>query len=256
MDILEHHLDPLGESTEENTEENVGIVLEEAEVVDCDGDGDGIAEEGLRYQLAEAARSEGLAYRVVQVNDNESGEIELPLAQPVNSSVQVLSSPLNGQFYVISNGNEVFTTQTARSLSPRVTTLQLETPHNATSGIKKRDERRRVTHNEVERRRRDKINNWISKLGKLLPECNNTVTGEGEGKPNFESQSKGGILARACEYIVELREANESLGQGLRENERLIQEAKSLRQLASQLRRENSQLKAQIAPTSDFILGS
>lgn len=34
-----------------------------------------------------------------------------------------------------------------------------------------RDERRRATHNEVERRRRDKINNWIAKLSKIIPDC-------------------------------------------------------------------------------------
>lgn len=34
-----------------------------------------------------------------------------------------------------------------------------------------RDDRRRATHNEVERRRRDKINNWIMKLSKIVPEC-------------------------------------------------------------------------------------
>ena len=33
-----------------------------------------------------------------------------------------------------------------------------------------RDDRRRVSHNEVERRRRDKINNWILKLGKIMPD--------------------------------------------------------------------------------------
>ena len=33
-----------------------------------------------------------------------------------------------------------------------------------------RDDRRRATHNEVERRRRDKINSWITKLAKLLPD--------------------------------------------------------------------------------------
>ena len=34
-----------------------------------------------------------------------------------------------------------------------------------------RDDRRRATHNEVERRRRDKINNWIVKLSKIIPDC-------------------------------------------------------------------------------------
>lgn len=34
-----------------------------------------------------------------------------------------------------------------------------------------REEKRRVTHNEVERRRRDKINNWICRLAKIIPDC-------------------------------------------------------------------------------------
>lgn len=56
-----------------------------------------------------------------------------------------------------------------------------------------RDDRRRATHNEVERRRRDKINNWIAKLGKIIPECNATSTANGSGssgesKANYETQ--------------------------------------------------------------------
>lgn len=58
-----------------------------------------------------------------------------------------------------------------------------------------RDDRRRATHNEVERRRRDKINNWITKLGKIIPECNAGTTtngsgNSGEGKANYETQVK------------------------------------------------------------------
>lgn len=45
-----------------------------------------------------------------------------------------------------------------------------------------RDDRRRATHNEVERRRRDKINNWIMKLSKIIPDCSQD-TGKG-----FETQ--------------------------------------------------------------------
>jgi hypothetical protein len=43
-----------------------------------------------------------------------------------------------------------------------------------------RDEKRRATHNEVERRRRDKINNWIDKLAKMLPECEQDHTKQGQ----------------------------------------------------------------------------
>lgn len=41
-----------------------------------------------------------------------------------------------------------------------------------------RDDRRRVSHNEVERRRRDKINNWILKLGKIMPDSVHNDTGK------------------------------------------------------------------------------
>lgn len=48
------------------------------------------------------------------------------------------------------------------------------------AGMKNRDEKRRATHNEVERRRRDKINSWILKLSKLVPDCNSDQTKQGQ----------------------------------------------------------------------------
>ncbi|EZA47675.1 hypothetical protein DMN91_012341 [Ooceraea biroi] len=253
MDILEQQLEQQDVSVvkdEDGGGGGPGIVIEEAEIVDCEGEA--IGEDEMRYQ-------EALAYRVVQVNGTaaiqSASEIELPVSQPGNNTVQVLTSPLNGQFYVIGNANDVFTTaQASRSLVPRTTTLQIETPRNCSTGLKKRDDRRRATHNEVERRRRDKINNWITKLGKIIPECNtgNTASsaGSGEGKANYETQSKGGILAKACEYIGELRTANQGLGQCLRDNEKLRQEITALKQLVTQLKRENLQLRSQISSSS------
>lgn len=89
----------------------------------------------MRYQ-------EALAYRVVQVNGTASiqsaNEIELPVSQSGNNTVQVLTSSLNGQIYVIGNPSDVFpAAQTSRSLVPRTTTLQIETPRNCTTGLKK-----------------------------------------------------------------------------------------------------------------------
>ncbi|OAD52579.1 Upstream stimulatory factor 2 [Eufriesea mexicana] len=248
MDILEQHLEQQDVSTVNAKDDGgTGIVIEEAEIVDCEGET--VGEDGMRYQ-------EALAYRVVQVNGTTAGnEIELPVTQPGNNTVQVLTSPLNGQFYVIGNANDVFTTaQTSRSLVPRTTTLQIETPRNCTTVLKKRDDRRRATHNEVERRRRDKINNWIAKLGKIIPECNaganGSGSGSGEGKANYETQSKGGILSKACEYITELRAANQGLGHCLRDNEKLRQEITALKQLVTQLKRENFQLRSQISSST------
>ncbi|KMQ95468.1 upstream stimulatory factor 1-like protein [Lasius niger] len=167
----------------------------------------------------------------MQVSNNHRENNEVSIATPVNNTVQVLASPLNGQFYVLSNGNDVVTSESARAVAPRVTKLQIEGSQNIITNVKKRDERRRVTHNEVERRRRDKINNWITKLGKLLADCDQNVNKEGDAKTNFEPQSKGGILARACDYITKLREAQEKLSQSMDESAQLIEEAKTLRQV-------------------------
>ncbi|XP_043465620.1 upstream stimulatory factor 2-like isoform X1 [Leptopilina heterotoma] len=246
MDMLEQHLNQQDvSSVSHKDDDGTGIVIEEAEIVDCDGEA--VTDDGMRYQ-------ESLTYRVVQVNGAPPGsEMEIPVNQTGANTVQVLTSPLNGQFYVIGNANDVFTTaQTSRSLAPRTATLQLETPRTSSTGLKKRDDRRRATHNEVERRRRDKINNWIAKLGKIIPECNshsnsNGNGSSGEGKTNYETQSKGGILAKACEYIGELRTANQSLGQCLRDNERLRQEVVDLKQLVMELKRENLQLRSQLS---------
>lgn len=202
---------------DENTisNDNVGVVLEEAEIIDCDTEIETVAEEdNIQYQLCEVNRNDNtVAYRVVQVGDNHINNNELSIAAPINNTVQVLTSPINGQFYVLSNGNEVVSSESTRTVAPRVK-LQIDNPQNILTNIKKvmyliwfiininkilkntniivniiqRDERRRVTHNEVERRRRDKINNWISKLGKLLPECEQSTTADGDVKTNFELQ--------------------------------------------------------------------
>lgn len=66
-----------------------------------------------------------------------------------------------------------------------------------------RDDHRRKQHNEVERRRRDKINAWIMRLAKIVPECNEDHTKQG--------QSKGGILHKTYDYIITVVKENEEL---------------------------------------------
>jgi upstream stimulatory factor len=70
-------------------------------------------------------------------------------------------------------------------------------------------------------------------------------------------QSKGGILAKACEYIVELRSSNQRLAECLRDNERLTMDIELIRQQNEELKRDNSLLRAQLSqhgiiPTSDL----
>lgn len=75
---------------------------------------------------------------------------------------------------------------------------------NETSGPRNpRDDARRRQHNEVERRRRDKINTWIAKLAKIIPDCND--------EHSKSSQSKGGILASCYDHILNLQRDNEEL---------------------------------------------
>lgn len=119
------------------------------------------------------------------------------------------------QFYVLSNPQSDFVSTTHRNISPRPQTAvaQLHSRPTSNSVTKKRDDRRRATHNEVERRRRDAINSWIMKLSILLPEGGGA---SGSGKDaagttsngHFEGLSKGGILAKAYGYIIELKETN------------------------------------------------
>lgn len=91
--------------------------------------------------------------------------------------------------------------------SATVTIPNRSAPKSGKAGgpIKKtpRDDHRRKQHNEVERRRRDKINAWIMRLAKIVPECNEDHTKQG--------QSKGGILHKTYDYIQQVTKENEEL---------------------------------------------
>nr|XP_048293479.1 upstream stimulatory factor 2-like [Myodes glareolus] len=101
-----------------------------------------------------------------------------------------------------------------------------------------RDERRRAQHNEAERRRRDKINNWIVQLSKTIPDCHadNSKTGA----------SKGGILSKAWDYIQELRQTNQPMQETFKDPQRLQMDNELLRQQTEELKNENALLRAQL----------
>ncbi|XP_070550187.1 upstream stimulatory factor 2-like isoform X2 [Ptychodera flava] len=130
---------------------------------------------------------------------------------------------------------DVLASGAQRSIAPRT---QQFSPGKIDGPRTARDERRRATHNEVERRRRDKINNWIVKLSKIVPECAQDHSKQG--------QSKGGILAKTCDYIHELRTANARMAESLKETERLSVEQKLLRQQVEEYKQENALLRAQL----------
>uniref|UniRef100_A0A5F8GDZ4 Upstream stimulatory factor 2 n=1 Tax=Monodelphis domestica TaxID=13616 RepID=A0A5F8GDZ4_MONDO len=135
-------------------------------------------------------------------------------------SVQTTDQSLQagGQFYVMMTPQDVLQTGTQRTIAPRTHPYSPKMDGTRTP----RDERRRAQHNEVERRRRDKINNWIVQLSKIIPDCNtdNSKTGA----------SKGGILSKACDYIRELRQTNQRMQETFKEAERLQMDNELLRQ--------------------------
>ncbi|KAI8775545.1 upstream stimulatory factor 2 isoform X2 [Biomphalaria glabrata] len=150
-----------------------------------------------------------------------------------------------GQFYVMMSPQDVL--QGQRQIAPRTSF----SPKLEGGGIRTaRDDRRRATHNEVERRRRDKINNWIVQLSKLVPDC--------AQEPIKQTQaSKGGILSKACEYIQELRATNSRLAESLKDAERLNVDNELLRQQCEELKQENAFLRSHLQQNSiDLSSGS
>ncbi|XP_004537979.1 upstream stimulatory factor 1 isoform X2 [Maylandia zebra] len=133
-----------------------------------------------------------------------------------------------GQLYVMMSPQEVLTGSNQRTIAPRTQPKQ-DAPRAS------RDEKRRAQHNEVERRRRDKINNWIVQLSKAIPDCNVDYTKTG--------QSKGGILSKACEYIKELRQSNLKLGEDVGVLDRLRVDNQLLRQEVEDWKSKNQILR-------------
>ncbi|KAM4690838.1 upstream stimulatory factor 1 [Rhinophrynus dorsalis] len=139
-----------------------------------------------------------------------------------------------GQFFVMMSPQEVLQGGAQRSIAPRTHPYSPKSDGPRTT----RDEKRRAQHNEVERRRRDKINNWIVQLSKIIPDCSMENTKSG--------QSKGGILSKACDYIQELRQSNLRLSEELQSVDQLQMDNELLRQQVEDLKNKNLILRAQL----------
>lgn len=159
-------------------------------------------------------------------------------------SVQAAADPTltqaGGQFYVMMSPPDVLQTATPRTIAPRTHTYTTKME----GARAPRDERRRAQHNEVERRRRDKINNWIVTLSKIIPDCNMDNTKSGAVSTTLGS--KGGILSKACDYIRELRQNNQRLQESFKEVERVQLDNELLRQQIEDLKNDNALLRAQL----------
>ncbi|XP_045773766.1 upstream stimulatory factor 2 isoform X2 [Maniola jurtina] len=181
---------------------------------------DGTEEENSTYCFKDI--SGAVAYKLVQIPEEESST-----KMATHSPTHGLSS---GEFYVISNPVQVFGTT-----APQKKVIR-RPPQIEKTITKKRDDKRRATHNEVERRRRDKINSWIGKLAALIPHS---------GLP--DSASKGGILAKACDHITELTEKQKKLEKLEVDNDKLVLEILRLNKELTELRNENTSMRLQLA---------
>uniref|UniRef100_A0A0B6ZTF2 BHLH domain-containing protein n=1 Tax=Arion vulgaris TaxID=1028688 RepID=A0A0B6ZTF2_9EUPU len=194
----------------------------------------------LQYQIRADNSSGQVTYRVVQVahDGTEAGSQVVEGTTTFAGQQAVIQNPFSnggsptGQFYVMMSPQDVL--QGQRQIAPRTSfSPKLEGARSA------RDDRRRATHNEVERRRRDKINNWIVQLSKLVPDC--------AQEPIKQTQaSKGGILSKACEYIQELRTTNIRLAESIKEAERLHIDNDLLRQQCEEYKQENALLRCHL----------
>ncbi|XP_063625487.1 upstream stimulatory factor 1 isoform X2 [Cydia splendana] len=178
----------------------------------------------LMGMVDEGSFAGGVTYKLVQMTSGEESTNNVTTHSPTH----VLP---DGEFFVISNPVEVFGPGT-----PQKKTIRTERLQAKAVTAKKRDDKRRATHNEVERRRRDKINNWITKLAALVPHS---------GLP--DTASKGGILAKACDHITELTEKQKRLEKLEVDNEKLVLEILRLNQELTELRKENVTMRNQLA---------
>ncbi|XP_073179545.1 upstream stimulatory factor 1 isoform X3 [Lepidochelys kempii] len=174
--------------------------------------------------VADTSTSSGAGTTATAVVTTQNSEALLGQATPTGT----------GQFFVMMSPQEVLQGGAQRSIAPR------NHPYSPKSEAPRttRDEKRRAQHNEVERRRRDKINNWIVQLSKIIPDCSMENTKSG--------QSKGGILSKACDYIQELRQSNHRLSEELQGLDQLQMDNDVLRQQVEDLKNKNLILRAQL----------
>ncbi|CAF0823998.1 unnamed protein product [Adineta ricciae] len=104
--------------------------------------------------------------------------------------------------------------------------------------------KRRATHNAVERRRRDRINQHIQQLSKLIPDCSNYV----------KNQSKTAVLEKTIAYVHELRTQNLALVKQTVDAGIILHENDALRDRIRIIEQENGVLKSLL--TKQSLLGS
>ena len=229
------------------TSGNKRIKIESSEVSLIDSQG----------ELVDATSTNGKTANLSGQTTPVTYKLISPAGSASNSTTTVLTTPMSGQFYVIGNPDVVSTSSSSgsgRVIAPKATltlasnslatSVSDPSTNNSSNNSSRRIDRRRATHNEVERRRRDTINAWIMQLGKLIPGLD--MDDQEKGPPKGGALSKGGILAKACEFVEELTDDNKALEQRVNELENAGEENERLLATIEELRQENAMLKQQL----------
>ncbi|KAH8419873.1 hypothetical protein KR009_003462 [Drosophila setifemur] len=183
-----------------------------------------------------------------------------PNLKPVPSMLSAIAAPVS-----VPAPTHTHTSSPAPSLAPvlyqrsppemAITNNTSATPTSKLEAYKKRDDKRRATHNEVERRRRDKINCWIFKLKEMLPSlsssCSEASTSPSTSTSSISTKSnpspggrtppndsKSQILIKACEYIKSMQGEIDTLRDCLREADGLRASNQALREELDRLKRQ------------------
>ncbi|XP_074632967.1 upstream stimulatory factor 1-like isoform X1 [Acropora palmata] len=170
-----------------------------------------------------------------------SSPSQMPITMAEAQTITTVGTAAGG-FYVMMSPQDVMPGGNQRNIAPAMThkvPTKVDAPRTA------RDEKRRATHNEVERRRRDKINTWINKLAKVVPECVQEQSKAGQ-VGGTQAISKGGILSKTVDYINDLKLHNTQLIETIKDTERLTSDTELLRHQVEELRQENALLRAQL----------
>lgn len=180
-----------------------------------------------------------------------SGSDRLAFLQTPSDTVAA-PTPVNGQFYVMLPGCGQELASGQQPIAPRPTEgiIAASTPaFDSTPFLRPpRDDRRRATHNEVERRRRDKINSWITRMQQLLPgeHMRHGGGGSGQGSKAGIATSKGAVLAKAVDYIEELQRAQAQLIKTIKRQEEDVKQADKLRHEHEEMARMNAILRTEL----------
>lgn len=186
------------------------------------------------YRMLQVIRDEDGQPHIMESDSNvplSSSAAENKVSSSVSGSNTKVYAPASaGQYFVMMSPSDV---SSPSSLAQRaIARLPLGSRPVVASG-NVREDRRKQTHKEVERRRRDKINAWISHLAELVPDCSSDIK---------LAESKCAVLAKACEYITSLATANESLSASVDDFDASAADTAELRQQYALLQAENQLL--------------